>query len=114
VERISPPQLRDALVDIFPGFQQYWEDDENPHLEAGEFNHHGLMLEFVSYFAKGLAGFSEKQLQRLAIVINDSVSKPGPVENAVSTCFLEHLHQIHAEKALRPFLSSEAKAKSRA
>jgi hypothetical protein len=57
-ERISPRQLHDALVAVFPDFEQYWEDDENPHLEAGEFN--------------------------------------------------------HAEKALRPFLSSEAKAKSHA
>ncbi len=110
--RISPQQLRDALVDVFPEFEQYWEDEDNPQLEAGEFTHHGLMLEFISFFGKGLSGFSERQLKRLATVVNDAASQPGPAESAVSTCFLEHLHQIHADKALRPFLSHEAKSRS--
>ena len=38
----------------------------------------------------------------------------GPLENAVSTCLLEHLHQIGAWKALRPHLGAEARRRSRA
>ena len=108
----SPEQLRDALVAIFPGFKEYWEDDDNPHLESGAFTHHGLMIEFTSFFGKELATFSERQLKAFADVVNSAVGQPGALENAVATCFLEHLHQIHANKALNPFLSRQAKEKS--
>ena len=72
------------------------------------------MFEFADYFARNYNAFSEKQLQQLGIWINDSVVASGNLENAVSTCFLEHSRQLKVNRVLAPYLSTFAKGKSHA
>jgi len=71
------------------------------------------MTEFLTYFSTSQAQLSEKQLQQLADWINEAVSTDGDLENAVSTCFLEHMRQVRINRVLKPYLSQQAKAKSR-
>jgi uncharacterized protein (DUF1330 family) len=75
---------------------------------------HRIMAEFIQFFGANYHSFSEKQLRRFGEWVNDAVVIDGPLENAISTCFLEHTHQVKINRVLAPYLSRVAKYKSRA
>jgi hypothetical protein len=66
---------------------------------------------FAEYFGANSKCFSKKQLCRLGEWLSEAVSVSGPLENAVSTCFLEHVHQLKVDRRLAPYLSKSAKEK---
>jgi len=103
-------ELWALLTEIFPGFSAYCEDEEI----QPETTLHFVMTEFTSYFSGNRDTFSEFQLKKLAHFINDAVAVDDNLENAVSTCFLEHLRQVRSYKILAPFLSRQAKDKTHA
>lgn len=79
-----------------------------------ELNLHRVMMLFAQYFGANGNRFSEKQLRRLGEWLSSAVSTPGELENAVSTCFLEHIRQLRVNRLLAPYLSKSAKDKSHA
>ncbi len=103
-------ELWTLLTEIFPGFSTDCEEEEiQPDTTL-----HFVMRDFVPYFSGNRNSFSEPQLRKLAHFINDAVALDDDLENAVATCFLEHLHQVRSYKALAPFLSRQAKDKTHA
>jgi hypothetical protein len=104
----TPEQLLDALVAIFPRFREEWEDGEAPE------TFHGVMIRFSTFFVAPEHAGSPETLRRLGGLIDRAVAGGGPLENAVSTCLLEHLGQIDAWKLLRPYLSDATRLRSRA
>lgn len=103
-------QLWSVLVEIFPSFAADCEDEEiQPDTTL-----HFVMRDFAPYFSSNLGAFSEFQIRNLARFINDAVAVDDNLENAVGTCFLEHLHQVRSYKILAPFLSRQAKDKTHA
>ena len=104
----APSRLLDALAAIFPGFRREWEPDEVPG------THHEVMLRFTPFFGIRALTSSSQELARLGKLINESIASGGPLGNAVATCFLEHLHQVHAWAILKPHLSDLARSQSRA
>ena len=103
----TPQELQDALCQVFPDFKPQWDDNE-------PLTYHALLLEFTPHFGKAASTYSERQLRAFGDIVNRSIASGGTLENAVSTCFLEHMHQINVRKVLGPYLSREAKAKSHA
>jgi len=101
-------ELRQWLIDLFPSFQSEWDDDEE------EVSLHGVLIVFTQYFGAEKEKFNYKQIKKLAEFINKSVEKEGDLENAISTCFLEHLNQIDSGKLMKPLLSKLAKDKMHA
>jgi len=91
----TPEQLRAALVDLFPAFKGEVDDDVS---YGREITFHTLMFDFTPFFGKNRQAFSERQMLGFAKLVNLSIEAPGPLENAVSTCFLEG---IHGDRALR-------------
>jgi hypothetical protein len=108
MESVTPEQLRDSLLAIFPAFKAYWGDAEEP------FTYHRVLAEFTDFFGGNSATVSEKQVRAFAKIVNEAVAGGGILENAVSTCFLEHMHQIGVSKLLSRHLSKEAKQTFRA
>jgi hypothetical protein len=104
----TPERLLDALAAIFPEFRGAWEVSEVP----GTF--HEVMLRFTPFFGSRARFASPEDLNRLGDLINKTVAQDGLIENAVATCLLEHLHQIDAWRAMKPYLSDLARQKSRA
>jgi hypothetical protein len=104
----SPQQLLAKLAEIFTDFQLERTD------ENGALTYHEIMLAFTPYFGSSLYAFSVKQLGEFGSMVNKAVDHGGDLENAISTCFLEHIRQIDASKVLAPFLTREAKKRSRA
>ena len=101
-------ELWTLLTEIFPGFSAHCEDEEiQPDTTL-----HFVMSDFTTYFSGNRDTLSESQLRKLAQFINDAVAVDDNLENAVGTCFLEHLRQVRSYKILAPFLSRQAKDKT--
>jgi hypothetical protein len=103
----TPERLLEALADVLPEFLQEWEAGEVPS------TFHEVILRFTPFFGCRAKSFSPDELKRVGTLINDAVAEGGVIENAVSTCFLEHLRQIDAWRALKAYLSDRARRKSR-
>jgi hypothetical protein len=100
---------------LFPGFAEYHTLAE---LEESERDDtatlHSVMSPFTQFFGGHQSASTDKQLKALSALLNDAVSVDDELENAVSTCFLEHLRQIRSYKVLVPYLSAMAKRKTHA
>lgn len=70
-----------------------------------------LLRNFIEYFAMSHPSFTAKQLRAFGEWINHVVSVDAGLENAVSTCFLEHSRQVGMDRVLKPCLPSKAKGK---
>jgi hypothetical protein len=103
----TPEQL---LADLFAIFPQYRSDYAGPiHDETPTF--HSVLIGFSSF---PLASSSESQLRDFGALVSAAIAAGGTLGNAFETCLLEHLHQIRAERALRPYLSTMAREKTKA
>jgi len=109
----SPESLRDCLAEVVPTFLRDWTDDD-PRDDDDPVTFHRVMREFTYFFGKAASSLSAVHLPRLGALVNASVEVADDLENAVATCFLEHLHQVHALKALWPYLSPRARAECHA
>ena len=105
----SPHGLLSALRDRFPSFgdEELWVD-----VLGGDADLHTVMREFSSYFEAPAA--EPSQLAGLASLISQCVAVPDELENAVGTCFLEHLRQTDRCGTLWKCLSPDVKAYVRA
>jgi hypothetical protein len=107
------------LCAICPAFEAVWAEEGAPPedgLVEGvhyKWSHHSIMSDFLEFFAKNHAAFTGKQLQAVGKWINDAVLAGGDLENAISTCFLEHATQVRINRILQPYLSPEAKRRRR-
>ncbi len=109
-KRVIPGTPEQLLEELFAVFPQYRAGYAAPiYDEAPTF--HSVLIGFSSY---PLASSSEAQLRDFGALINAAVAAGGPLGNAFETCLLEHLCQIHAERALRPYLSKTAREKTKA
>jgi len=103
-------ELWTVLTEMFPGFSAHCEEEEI----QPETTFHFVMSDFTTYFGINGDTFSESQLRKLGQFINNVVAVDDNLENAVATCFLEHLRQVSSYKILAPFLSRQAKDKTHA
>jgi hypothetical protein len=106
----SPEELLEELFAIFP---QYRVNYDGPFHDSTP-TYHSVLQAFILFFGGQLALCSEAQLHRFGELVSLAVAQGGSLENAFSTCLLEHLHQIKAERTLRPFLSKIARQKTHA
>jgi hypothetical protein len=106
----SPEELQSALVAIFPSFAAVLDEPVDSELEPESATFHAVMRDFAWYFAKEAGSFSEKQFQLTAELLTRSVEQVGQLENAVSTCFLEHTRQLKVNRQLAPWFA-KARAK---
>jgi hypothetical protein len=117
-EAARPQTAREVLavlVQIFPSFAKDVTDDDLVEWERMSVQDpHAVMIPFTQYFGANLASFSDRQLLALGTFLNRAVEFDDALENAVATCFLEHLRQINGYKTLAPHLSAGAKSRTRA
>jgi hypothetical protein len=109
--RISPQSTLEFLVTLDPTFQSEW-DSEEP--DPGEFTHHQVIQSFAVHLGRSHRSYTEKQLRGLGAWLSEAVDRGGEIENAVSTCLLEHLRQLKLNRVLGPFLSRAAKERTHA
>ena len=107
-------ELWQLLSEIIPTFEGAAPAEDVDHWENNSTSSfHSVMIAFTDHFGEVRTKLSRKQIELLSEFINFSVEADDKLENAVSTCLLEHLHQIEAYKTLAPFLSNKAKMKTK-
>ncbi len=108
-------ELWKRLIALFPSFAEYHSlHDLDESVREGAATLHSVMIPFTQYFGGNLDTFTDKQLKGLASLLYEAVSIADDLENAVSTCFLEHLRQIGAYKKLAPYLRGVTRQKTHA
>ena len=117
--RRRPQETLRQLCELFPAFNDEWAEENAPP-EDGlvdgvyyEWTHHAVLSAFLAYFVRHQDVFTEIQLRRLGDWINNAVTNDDEIENAVATCFLEHMRQVRINRCLAPYLSRMAKDKAR-
>jgi hypothetical protein len=106
----SPEQLLEELFAIFP---QYRARYDGP-IHDGTPTFHSVLMAFTPFFGAEGASLSEAQLRSFGAMVSAAVAAGGSLDNAFSTCLLEHLHQIRASGVLRPYLSELARERTHA
>lgn len=112
----EPCQLLATLQAIFPSFGRE-ERDLTPELKQAQTagcGFHYVTRLFADFLSTSPEEFSKRQLRSLGCLLNACVSVDDGLENAVSTCLLEHLRQMNACKLISPYLSATAKRKAHA
>ena len=116
----DPKDLVALLKEFFPPFEQEWAKAEADDAEQAaytgyqvELTFHDVLQVFAPLSAELLKAASSKQVSEFCKFINESIVIPGSLENAISTCLLEHASQIGIRKLLLPFLSRMAKKELR-
>lgn len=104
----TPQELVASLIDIFPSFEQKWDNGESFGYD-GDYSFHSVFLFFGPMCYKLLSEGTAKQQDRFCTLLNLCVAQGGKIENAVSTCFLEAASQLGFRKIIKPHLSPEAK-----
>ncbi|HEV2547764.1 MAG TPA: hypothetical protein VGU20_10530 [Stellaceae bacterium] len=107
----APRQLIAFLQEIFPNFG---DDDVIREAESSDNGLHAVMRAFAGYLSARRTEPAAHQLRSLGHLLDEAVALDDRLEEAVSTCLLEHLRQIDHYKALAPYLSPRAKARTRA
>jgi len=108
----SPQQLVDQLIKIFPEFSNDWDEGES-YGYKGNYTYHCVFLEFTPVSHMIFSRATNDQITDFCKLINRIVEMGGDIENAVSTCFLEHASQVGVRKIIAPYLSTEAKEELR-
>lgn len=95
IESMSTPSaMLSKLLRMFPGFEAEWKSDQNVFLEAsGDFTYHGLFFEFSRYFQDHFQEMNSQKIQELCDYIEQFVRDDvdDSIDNAICTCFLEHV-----------------------
>ena len=117
-----PQDILRELIAIFPSFETWWAEAEGTvPAEDGlvdnvyyEWTYHRILQECLVYFGTNTAQFSKAQLEGFGSWVNSAIATEDVLENAVSTCFLEHMDQVQVDGILSPYLSKAAIARSHA
>ena len=116
VQRDPSAALRQLCI-LCPAFERWWGDEETEdRLVDGvhsELTHHRLAIEFLDFFAKNHATLTRQQVRALGGWVNEAVAVDDELGEAVASCFLRHYREQHLGRVLSPYLSAQAKAKSR-
>jgi hypothetical protein len=108
----TPEEMLLQLQELLPGFSHSWEDEDEWQGLGHSF--HSVARNLSHFFPLQCSSLTDKQLRAFADWINGMVAASGNLENAISTCFLEHSAQLSVYRSLSPHLSSLAKASARA
>ena len=87
----SPSELREALAAVFPSLPRDFGSSGESVFVAAEPTYHSVLREFAYFFGRDLDQYSDRQLRRFAELVARSVAAGGPLADAFSTCFLEHM-----------------------
>ena len=101
----TPDGLLTALQRLFPDFG---DEELVAASKAGEATLHTIMIEFSCAFDASAS--TQSQLTGLASLMSQCVTATDKLENAVGTCFLEHLRQIDRRRIFWKCLSPDVRS----
>ena len=112
----EPKDLVAFLGKLFPEFEPVWREAAASDAETAAhighhvgLSYHRVLQVFAPVSAKLLNDAPPRTLQEFCNFLNESVTQSGDLENAISTCLLEHASQVGIRGIVSPFLSQTTK-----
>lgn len=102
----SPVELILELQRVFPDFRVATEGHDEMY---NPISLHTVMMDFAYWIGISLPTATQKQVEDLGGWLDSAVESGGNLENAVSTCLLEHAFRLNIEKRLRPHINAATK-----
>ena len=109
----TPADLVCVISEILPDFSEEWDNGEAFCYENGDFSFHSVFMTLGPVSFQLLSNVDVKVIKKFCKLVNRAVEQGGDLENAISTCFLEHASQIGVRKLIAPYLSKETKRELR-
>ena len=90
---MTPSELHDRLVSIFPTFAAYWESADNLFREGdGSYTVCGLFSHFTHFVREYFLSFQTSALAELRRLIEDCLAETDrDISNDIGACFLENM-----------------------
>jgi hypothetical protein len=90
---MTPSELHDRLVAIFPEFAAYWGAADNPFREPdGSYTLCGVFSRFTHFAREYFPSFQSSALSHLGHLIEDCLAEPHTeISNDTGACFLENM-----------------------
>jgi alpha-amylase/alpha-mannosidase (GH57 family) len=90
---MTPSELHDRLVAIFPQFAAYWESADNLFRETdGSYTVCGVFSHFAHFVREYFPSFQSSALSQLGRLIEDCLTEPHTeISNDTGACFLENM-----------------------
>jgi hypothetical protein len=107
---MTPQELLDRLVVIFPNFAFYWDQPENYFRdEEGVYALHGVFAQFTGFFIEQFEVLSDIQIASLGEFVSACMSALDEnLDNAAATCFVENIAGDPPGSRLAPYLIGSA------
>ena len=99
----TPQELFDRILSIYPQFVDEFDNDEK--IET----YHQIIMDLTPVITGYLEGGSKRSTNLFCNLVNEMMEAGGDLENAISTCLLEHASQVRCHKILLPLLGERAK-----
>ena len=106
----QPVDLVNHLIALFPDFAAEWDEGKAFGYENGSYSFHAIMLMFGPMSATCLNQADDKTIRAFAELLSQAIENGGQIENAVSTCFLEHASELGVVGILKPHLDVKTRA----
>jgi alpha-amylase/alpha-mannosidase (GH57 family) len=90
---MTPSELHDRLVAIFPDFAAYWDSADNLFREGdGSYTVCGVFSHFTHFVREYFPSFQSSALSELGQLIEDCLAEPQTeLWNDTGACFLENM-----------------------
>jgi hypothetical protein len=108
---MTPQELLDRLVALFPDFRSYWDGPDNYFRnEDGSFSLHGVFAEFSHFFKERYGSFQPDRIVALGEFVSACMASDDPdLDNAAATCFVENIVGEDCERELAHHLAGQAR-----
>lgn len=108
----TPEQVVERLIELFPAFEIEWDDGEGFGYD-GDYSYRSVFLTFGPVSSTLLEAASDSTVRKFCDFVDHGVERGGDLENAISTCFLEHASRLGVASRIRRHLGAAAKAELR-
>jgi hypothetical protein len=90
---MTPSEVHDRLVAIFPEFAAYWESSDNLfHERDGSYTVCGVFSHFTHFLREYFPSLQSSALSELRQFIEDCLAEPHTeISNETGACFLENM-----------------------
>jgi hypothetical protein len=102
----TPVSLAATLTEMFPAFALELEDESVT-------SYHQVIQRLTPMITRYLQEAPKQTVEAFCVLVNEMVAAGGDIENAISTCLLEHASQVKVGNIIRPYLNAAAKQELR-
>ncbi len=104
---MTPHEILEELVRIYPDFRSYWESENLFLGDDGSFTACGVFSQFTDFFRAHHLKMKKEELEAIAALVG-CCERDQFLTDSAYTCFLENIAGDPPYQTLAPYLSNAA------